>query len=185
MRRTCVRDRPVPARAPPMTGRHDQEIRSVEEHSSRRAGSSLAEPSPTQWVAARLARSHASRSARLAAYGGWKGASVASSPEGPLRRCWPGHGISRGSSYRGARYPFDHRTWRAAEARGVRTPVASVAQEHLAGRQIRLQGRGVQRCVHRPGHGAGSRRNSRILVLLRRNLAQWLPIPFQSGTVAP
>ena len=42
--------------------------------------------------------------------GGWKGASVADGPGGPRRRCWPGHGISRGSSNRGARCPSDHRS---------------------------------------------------------------------------
>ena len=42
--------------------------------------------------------------------GGWKGASVADGPGGPRRRCWPGHGISRGSSNRGARCPSDRRS---------------------------------------------------------------------------
>ena len=39
--------------------------------------------------------------------------------------------------------------WRAAEARGVRTPVASVAHGHHVGRQGALQGHCVRECVRR------------------------------------
>jgi len=72
-------------------------------------------------VAARLARSHASKCARLAALCGWKGAAVVRDRTGSRRRRWWNRDHQdRGSSCRRARCLFDHRTWRAAEERSVR-----------------------------------------------------------------
>ena len=108
---------------------------------------SLARPSPTSWVAARLTRSHASRSARLAAYGGMERCFSRREPEwaaAPVL-AWSRLG-GRGSSYRGARCP----SGRAADARGVRTPVASVARRHDAGGKGTDQASRVRPCVRRP-----------------------------------
>ena len=116
-RRTCVRDRPVPGRAPPGDGQ-------ARPGDPIRRGAVLATAGcpgrafrPCTWVAARLARSHASKERAIGSV--WGVGKVLQSPrtsDGSRRRCWPGHGISRGSSYRGARCPLDHRTWRAADA---------------------------------------------------------------------
>lgn len=64
---------------------------------------------------------------------GWKGASVAADRRGSRRRRGLGHGFRHGSSSRGARCPFDRRTWRAAEAlryasSGLSHPRAACAQ---------------------------------------------------------
>ena len=106
---------PKPVVPPPRRGQATTEI-------PDRRGAFLATTDPRSdsvhaLVAARLARSHATKSARLAALCGV--VKVLQSPQirrGSRRRRWPGHGNRRGSSCRGARCPFDHRTWRATEA---------------------------------------------------------------------
>jgi hypothetical protein len=112
-------ERTETGRAAPNVGGAQPTSRIIEEHSSRRP--ILWSDSVHALVAARLARSHASKCARLAALCGWKGAAVVRDRTGSRRRRWWNRDHQdRGSSCRRARCLFDHRTWRAAEERSVR-----------------------------------------------------------------
>ena len=120
--RASVTDRCLVALRPVM-GRHDQVIRSVEEHSSRRRvvpGRAFAH---TVGGGAPCAIARIEERAIGSVWGDGK---VLQSPQIPEDRD-AGAGLvtarSRGGSYRGARCLSDHRTWRAAEALWVRRPV--------------------------------------------------------------
>ena len=153
-RRTCPQ-RTGPGRAPPMTGRHDQGIRSVEEHSSRRPMSGRAFR-PSGRVAARLAA--IARIEERAIGSVWGVGKVLQSPTARVDLD-AGAGQVTASAAGARTGELAARptvgAWRAAEARGVRTPVASVAHGHDVVRRVARQGHCVRECVRRASPAGG------------------------------
>ena len=144
-----------PGRAPPMTGRHDQGIRSVEEHSSRRPMSGRAFR-PSGRVAARLAA--IARIEERAIGSVWGVGKVLQSPTAQVDLD-AGAGQVTASAAGARTGELAARptvgAWRAAEARGVRTPVASVAHGHDVVRRVARQGHCVRECVRRASPAGG------------------------------